>query len=679
MGYQSYLKEYNEEVEERSELVLERIGLIPGEKTVKGCYQEYFAKAAERISNFEEIYQLVVTGEWETLSLKEYKEWNQKMYGELYPGVYEESYANPQYAVKKLGKEKGQLLCFLYTALIAQTENACAGRKMYMTYYEELFVQIYNCFETELEVEDEELHNAVYSFFYDNSELFTKFQIREKVDPQEDFITGIIETADLSDERYLYRFGKHVSENEIQMSRFLAELSESEIKAMADTYTEGFRIGFVNSGKDLSKKKTVMICYRLGFERMVVSAIKNFRKMGLEPTIMHSGVTTTSPNRQFDYDHKSDNALYYDKSYVERRLEGLHNTLESMSTLAEELAGPAIIETFGELAFDPVNKPEAIEYSEKQHQVNVYNANMTGRITNQYMKGEERSFTIISYPIPEIGEQFGEIFKETVKINTLDYKLYQSIQNKIIEVLDRAETVHITGKGKNHTDLRIAICPLNQPEKETAFENCVADVNIPVGEVFTSPVLKGTNGRLHVTQVYLNGMKFLDLDLTFTDGMITSYSCGNFETEEENHKYMHEYVLFHHDSIPMGEFAIGTNTTAYQMGRKFNIQDKLPILIAEKTGPHFAVGDTCYSHSEDQKVFNPDGKEIVAKDNEITRIRKEDETKAYFNCHTDITIPYDELDKITVCRKDGIEEDIIRDGKFVVPGTEQLNEPLNEK
>ncbi|MEG1139855.1 MAG: aminopeptidase [Lachnospiraceae bacterium] len=679
MGYQSYLKEYNEEVEERSELVLERIGLIPGEKTVKGCYQEYFAKAAERISNFEEIYQLVVTGEWETLSLKEYKEWNQKMYGELYPGVYEESYANPQYAVKKLGKEKGQLLCFLYTALIAQTENACAGRKMYMTYYEELFVQIYNCFETELEVEDEELHNAVYSFFYDNSELFTKFQIREKVDPQEDFITGIIETADLSDERYLYRFGKHVSENEIQMSRFLAELSESEIKAMADTYTEGFRIGFVNSGKDLSKKKTVMICYRLGFERMVVSAIKNFRKMGLEPTIMHSGVTTTSPNRQFDYDHKSDNALYYDKSYVERRLEGLHNTLESMSTLAEELAGPAIIETFGELAFDPINKPEAIEYSEKQHQVNVYNANMTGRITNQYMKGEERSFTIISYPIPEIGEQFGEIFKETVKINTLDYKLYQSIQNKIIEVLDRAETVHITGKGKNHTDLRIAICPLNQPEKETAFENCVADVNIPVGEVFTSPVLKGTNGRLHVTQVYLNGMKFLDLDLTFTDGMITSYSCGNFETEEENHKYMHEYVLFHHDSIPMGEFAIGTNTTAYQMGRKFNIQDKLPILIAEKTGPHFAVGDTCYSHSEDQKVFNPDGKEIVAKDNEITRIRKEDETKAYFNCHTDITIPYDELDKITVCRKDGIEEDIIRDGKFVVPGTEQLNEPLNEK
>ena len=32
---------------------------------------------------------------------------------------------------------------------------------------------------------------------------------------------------------------------------------------------------------------------------------------------------------------------------------------------------------------------------------------------------------------------------------------------------------------------------INNPDKETVFENCLADVNIPLGEVFTSPVLKG--------------------------------------------------------------------------------------------------------------------------------------------------------------------------------------------
>ena len=53
-------------------------------------------------------------------------------------------------------------------------------------------------------------------------------------------------------------------------------------------------------------------------------------------------------------------------------------------------------------------------------------------------------------------------------------------------------------------------------------------------------------------------------------------------------------------------------------------------------GPHFAVGDTCYSWSEDTKVYNPDGRENVAKDNEVSILRKEDISKAYFNCHTDI-------------------------------------------
>ena len=160
--------------------------------------------------------------------------------------------------------------------------------------------------------------------------------------------------------------------------------------------------------------------------------------------------------------------------------------------------------------------------------------------------------------------------------------------------------------------------------------------------------------------------------------MITHYTCRNFDTEEENQAFLKENLLKHHDTLPLGEFAIGTNTTAYQMGKEYGIQRKLPILIAEKTGPHFAVGDTCYSWAEDTAVFNPDGKEIVARENEVSKLRKTDPQKAYFNCHTDITIPYDELDRITVIKHDGTKVDVIQDGKFTVPGTEPLNQPLLE-
>lgn len=287
---------------------------------------------------------------------------------------------------------------------------------------------------------------------------------------------------------------------------------------------------------------------------------------------------------------------------------------EKYQALADVHGGPACIETFGEKPFSPAACEEALSLSPHQQKLRVEMDNEAGQITNRYIKGEERSFTIIAYPVPEIAdtwEDFGEIFGEIVKINTLDSRLYEKIQQKIILALDSSQWVRIKGKGENVTDLKIHLHSLEDIKKQTNFENCVADVNIPVGEVFTSPVLEGTNGVLHVSRVYLNGLLFQNLKLTFTDGLVTDYSCSNFEEEEENRKYIEENILYHHEKLPMGEFAIGTNTTAYVAAAKYQIGDKLPILIAEKMGPHFAVGDTCYSWSEDTAVFNPDGRKLL--------------------------------------------------------------------
>ena len=191
-------------------------------------------------------------------------------------------------------------------------------------------------------------------------------------------------------------------------------------------------------------------------------------------------------------------------------------------------------------------------------------------------------------------------------------------------------------------------------------------------------MLTGTCGILHVSKVYLNGLQFQDLKLVFEDGRVTDYSCHNFETEEENRRYIEENILFHHEKLPMGEFAIGTNTTAYVAAEKYGIAEKLPILIAEKMGPHFAVGDTCYSWAEDISVYNPDGREIIARDNEVSILRREDISSAYYSCHTDITIPYEELGSIRVLVGDGTAVSIIENGRFVLPGTEELNRPFEE-
>ena len=68
--------------------------------------------------------------------------------------------------------------------------------------------------------------------------------------------------------------------------------------------------------------------------------------------------------------------------------------------------------------------------------------------------------------------------------------------------------------------------------------------------------------------------------------------------------------------------------------------------------------------------------EIVSKENSFSMKRNTEPDKAYFNCHTDITIPFDELGRIYAVYEDGSEVDIILNGKFVLPGTEELNEDL---
>lgn len=677
---------------ERYELTMERIQFVPRESTVAEGYRDYFQTVAQFILDIGTIERRLRKKPNAKCSVEELQKENTYIYRDVWKENYETSYANPAYAVAKMGEDVGRLLSFLYTEIRSEIPAVYEQRLDYLTICNELFIEVYNCFEGVETPDYKELKNIVYWYASDYCDVYLANRIEEQVNPECRFARDIIMESDLTDLRYLYSYGEYISENEWKTAKHLNSLPQETIDCMAGVYTEGYRKGFELAGIDLTKKKTVNIRYQLGFERVIRKAIENFASMGLAPTIFrvatHAvtkkgahkiGYCGGSPNKQYEYDHRNDQGLFLDKKLVERKLDVMKHIYEQFKEEAGAFAGPAVMEVFGEEPFAPEQKPEAVTLSEKQEQLSVLYDSKSGQLTNQYIKGEERSFTIVAYPIPEIGPDYEAIFNETIRINTLDADRYAEIQQTIIDALDKGSYVHVLGKDDNVTDLKIQLYRLNDPEKETIFENCVADVNIPVGEVFTSPVLEGTEGILHVSKVYLNELQYQNLKMVFKDGRITDYSCSNFEDETEGKKYIKSNVLHNHETLPMGEFAIGTNTTAYVVARKYQIEDKMPILIAEKTGPHFAVGDTCYSWSEDNRVYNRNGKEIVAKDNSISILRKEDVSKAYFQCHTDITIPYDELAEISVVTKEGERIPILLDGRFVLDGTAALNEPLDDK
>ncbi len=632
-------------------------------------YREYLLEVCDMFLVLEEVFQAQPDD-------SRFPEWNERLNRSIAGDAYEKSFGNPSFCAARFGKQEGSCLCWLFASFRLGIPAAYEKDGETLLHCMELFLQVY----TILTDEDEKarsLKEAIYYFVHDYDEEQMEKSIR--LDPegrQSAYIRSLVMDSDLSDPAYLYRYGEYVTENEIRMARFLYSLPEDTLAEMARTYTEGYRKGFEIAGIDLSQKKTVQIRYHIGFEALVRPAVEQFRAMGLEPVFRHSFVTSTSPNRQYPYDHRYDDALYLNKAFVSRRLDLAEHIYEKNREEAAAYAGPAVIEVFGEKLFVPTTKKESLSYTKEQEKLSVEYRRDFSLLTNRYIPQDSYSFTIIAYPMPEIGEQFEDIFRDTVKVNTLDAAQYQRIQQALIDALDQGEYVRVTGRGANHTDVRIQLHALDDPDRQTNFENCLADVNIPVGEVFTSPVLKGTEGVLHVTQVYLNELRYENLEIVLKDGMVKEYRCSNYETEEENTKYIKENVLYNRETLPVGEFAIGTNTTAYTMGRRYGIEAKLPILIAEKTGPHFALGDTCYSMSEDVVLHNPDGKEIIAKENECSALRNTEPEKAYFNCHTDITIPYDELGDIQVFTKEGKTITLLREGRFVLPGTEALNEAL---
>ncbi len=684
---------FDDNLMERFEMSMERIREIAEEESNKGgnAVNGYFAEITTFILMMDEHIRLINADAFDAYSVEELAAYNNRLFEDVIGEAYENSYANPAYAVEKLGDGLGQMLSFLYVELRGIIPLAYEKRLFDITIVLELFIEIYCIVNGDEEDVNKSVKSAIYWYVSDYSDVTIEQRVLEQLDTSKDFAYNIVMNSDLSNESFLYKYGEYITENETKLWKYLNTLSDEKIKLMADTFVEGYRKGFELGNKDITKKKTVNIRYCVGFERLVRAEIEGFKRIGLETTIYRAAVNSinkrmnlkigyysTNPNKQMDYDHRFDDALYFDKDFVERKLGAVKLAYQNNAAIADVFGGPAVMEVFGEAPFEPVNKPECLQLDERQRKLSVRYSNESARIVNEYIKGEERSFTIIAYPIPEIGDDFEAIFDETVKINTLDYELYKDIQQNIIDALDGCHHVEIKGTNGNCTDMKVSIMQMTNPQKQTVFENCVADVNIPLGEVFTSPVLKHTEGILNVSEVYLNDLKFKNLKVTFKDGMVDDYTCDNFEDAEANKAFIKENVLFNHDTLPIGEFAIGTNTTAYVMANRYDIVYKLPILIVEKMGPHFAVGDTCYTWCEDTAVYNPNGKEIIARDNEVSIMRKEKPDKAYFNCHTDITIPYDEIGTITAVYEDGSAIEIIRDGRFVLDGTQKLNEAFHE-
>lgn len=352
---------------ERYELTIERIRSILCEETADMIYRDYFRKVAEFILEINAVKGRLEAGAERTL--EELQEENRTLYKDILGANYEESYANPVYAVAELGEEIGKLLCFLYTEIRSEIAHVYEGRLEYLTICNELFIEIYNCFEAAPLPDYRELRNIIYWYASDYCDVYVADRIREQVSPKFTFAKDIIMNSDLSDLRYLYKYGEYISENEIQTAEALNGLNEAEVEALAGEM-------------EFFEKSIVEIRYQVGNERIVKKIMENLMRDGHQAVIYRAAVNAVTkdglekqgyyggtPNPQYEYDHQADQGLFLNKKFIERKRDVMKNAYEEHKALAKQYAGAIVIEPFKEDGEGVYSKLEAISLTERQEEL----------------------------------------------------------------------------------------------------------------------------------------------------------------------------------------------------------------------------------------------------------------------------------------------------------------------
>ncbi len=151
-----------------------------------------------------------------------------------------------------------------------------------------------------------------------------------------------------------------------------------------------------------------------------------------------------------------------------------------------------------------------------------------------------------------------------------EWKKIHKQQEKICNFLNQVDEIHIIGED---TDLTFGI-------KGRTWENCDGKINMPDGEVFTTPLENSANGTIRFTfpGIY-SGREIEDITLAFKDGKVVKASAtkGNDLLQK---------TLKIEGADRIGEAAIGTNYDITKFTKN--------ILFDEKMGGtiHIALGDS---------------------------------------------------------------------------------------
>ena len=188
--------------------------------------------------------------------------------------------------------------------------------------------------------------------------------------------------------------------------------------------------------------------------------------------------------------------------------------------------------------------------------------------------------TIIPYPTEALAQEAGMSLFEyqdfaakacfiDKKDPAKEWRELSRMQENAVKRLDKAQNMRFVGED---TDLSLRV-------KGRRWLSCDGHLNMPDGEIFTSPIEDSAEGQIRFTYPGIEmGREVEDIQLTFKNGEVVKAEA------EKGDEFLKEIIQTDDGARRVGEIAIGTNTGINRFTKNMLFDEKMGHCI------HMALG-----------------------------------------------------------------------------------------
>lgn len=583
------------------------------------------------------------------------------LYTDILPQSYASSLVSFSGVSQLVGKELAPVLTLYAHIFRNGIQDALKHRRFLLAKKLELYFEMRRQL-MHGQVRAENLRQALHEASLSVLPQLVELCVHEMYDPNDREIGTILAGQDLSDPDYLYEYGLPVTEEVLFYQRFFSSLDEESVRQLSRRAAQSVRSNLLIDKFADGPRTCCVIKVPMGCERLAKALKDSLSDTGLDTALVKIG--SPLEGTRYWQDHLLVPARILGDEDMEAFTSACTKAAADCSAMLKGLAGRVTFELNDSMAKTPRKNSQRLrgrdqriglrcDYMRRVFEDSILSA-------GQLYKTSDMTVYIPSCSKEDLTGDAGrelsyaERFTQMIDLQLAPEEVPQRPLTAITDAMDYGEFLYLKGRSGNETDLTIGLPVSENQRAESNMLIFRGKGTLPDALVGTVPAMPGTNGILHVRSAVVQGQPVTDLKIVFQDGVINSASYvgqdgKTYEADLSNR--------------------VGLSISRLRMGLNFSIEETLlsgltisvPTKIQEQTCLSVTYGIRPSENTLGIEYYEP-----------LTRKHVKIYTPTAY-AETTVSIPYEELSRMSVIHQNGSSVDILREGMFVLIGTDHLN------